>query len=70
MVPQPICLRCGYQRQGATTADVILEASIPQHVDVFRPCNGTTRIYVTENFVDAVHALELTGLTITEVEIV
>jgi uncharacterized double-CXXCG motif protein len=67
--PQPTCPGCGYRKQGPITRRIIKEETIPSDLDIFRVRNAPTHVFVSGAFVDAVQALELTGLKISEVEI-
>jgi hypothetical protein len=66
--PEPsLCPSCGFDARKLERA-VIEGASVPSHVDLFRPQDLPAMILATERLAEAVQHLGLTGISMSEVD--
>ena len=63
----PPCASCGRLSFRLPDEPMLDAASLPKYLDLFRVGNFATMIIGTERFKDAVHRLELPGITFREV---
>nr|WP_255217307.1 double-CXXCG motif protein [Myxococcus sp. AM010] len=66
---EPPCPTCGVESYELPTPYFLDAASLPTAVDVFRLADWPTLILATQRFVDAVHRLELDGVTFRQVAV-
>jgi uncharacterized double-CXXCG motif protein len=65
---KPPCPSCGTDDLRLPDTYWLEGASLPEHLDMFRPLRGPTFIFVTERFVETAQRLSLDGVTFREVE--
>lgn len=66
----PPCSTCGVSMGYSVPDPYLLDASsLPQHVDIFRLADASTRIIANERMVDTVRRLELDGVVFKELEV-
>jgi uncharacterized double-CXXCG motif protein len=66
---KPPCPRCGRDAFTLPKAPILVGASLPEDVDVFRPTNFTTVIVASERFVQAVEHLGLEDIVFKELPV-
>jgi uncharacterized double-CXXCG motif protein len=64
----PPCPSCGCQDFQLPETYWLDAASLPEHLDMFRPARRLSSIFVTERFVEAAQRLALDGVLFQEVE--
>jgi uncharacterized double-CXXCG motif protein len=65
----PKCLTCGGSEVRIAPEPWLDGDALPHDVDLFRPANGSTFIFVTERFVEAIQAMEPSDVSFREASV-